>query len=65
MNSNVTLKHLGNRLIKNKELLKKHQDDPYNKELLERKIAETQQQILDCVYNNTKSNNANLNHIYL
>lgn len=46
---NVTLKNLVNRLNTNKKFLKEH---PENKEMLERKIAETKELIIQCVMQN-------------
>lgn len=45
----VTLQNLVNRMTKNEEFLKKH---PENKEMLERKIAETKELIIQCVLQN-------------
>ena len=45
----VTLRNLVNRLNTNEKFLKKH---PENKEMLERKIAETKELILQCVLQN-------------
>lgn len=46
---NIALKDLINRLNTDKKLLKDH---PENKEMLERKIAETKELILQCVLQN-------------
>lgn len=56
----VTLKNLVNRIVLNTELLEKH---PENKELLERKIAESKELIIQCVLQN--KDNALLNKIYI
>lgn len=45
----VTLRNLVNRLNTNEKFLKEH---PENKEMLERKIAETTELILQCVLQN-------------
>lgn len=45
----VTLQNLINRMNTNEEFLKKH---PENKEMLERKIAETKELIIQCVLQN-------------
>ena len=44
---NVTLKNLVNRLNTNEKFLKEH---PENKEFLERKITETKELIIQCIY---------------
>lgn len=48
----VTLKNLVDRMDFNKEMLKKH---PEHKELLERKILETKELIVETVCNNVNS----------
>lgn len=45
----VTLQNLVNRIELNEKLLKEH---PENKEMLERKIAETKELIIQCVLQN-------------
>lgn len=45
----VTLRNLVNRLNTNEKFLREH---PENKEMLERKIAETKELILQCVLQN-------------
>ena len=45
----VTLQNLVNRINLNKKFVKEH---PENKELLERKIAETKELIIQCVLQN-------------
>ena len=45
----VTLQNLINRMNVNKRFLNEH---PENKELLERKIAETKELIIQCLMNN-------------
>ena len=57
---NVTLKNLVNRLNTNEKFLKEH---PENKELLERKIAETKELIIQCILQN--ENNSLLDSIIL
>lgn len=46
---NVTLKNLVNRMNANEKFLKEHTE---NKEMLERKIAETKELIIQCVMQN-------------
>lgn len=46
---NVTLRNLINRLNTHEKFLKEH---PENKEMLERKIAETKELIVQCVLQN-------------
>lgn len=46
---NITLRNLVNRLNTNEKFLKEH---PENKEMLERKIAETKELIVQCVLQN-------------
>ena len=57
---NVTLRNLVNRLNTNEKFLKVH---PENKEMLERKIAETKKLIIQCVLQN--EDNSLLNNIIL
>ena len=57
---NVTLKNLVNRLNTNKKFLKERTE---NKEMLERKIAETKELIIQCVIHN--EDNPLLNNIIL
>ena len=57
---NVTLKNLVNRLNTNEKFLKEH---PENKELLERKITETKELIIQCVLQN--EDNSLLDNIVL
>ena len=46
---NITLRNLVNRLNTNEKFLKEHSE---NKEMLERKIAETKELIVQCVLQN-------------
>lgn len=46
---NVTLKNLVNRMNTNEKFLKEH---PENREMLERKITETKELIIQCVMQN-------------
>lgn len=46
---NVTLRNLVNRLDTNEKFLKEH---PENKEMLDRKISETKELIIQCVLQN-------------
>lgn len=57
---NVTLKNLVNRMNANEKLLKEH---PENREMLERKITETKELIIQCVMQN--ENNPLLDNIIL
>lgn len=56
----ITLQNLVNRMNSNEKFLKEH---PENKEMLERKIAETKELIIQCVMKN--ENNPLLNNIIL
>lgn len=49
LNRKVTLQNLVNRIELNEKLLKEH---PENKEMLERRIAETKELIIQCVLQN-------------
>ena len=57
---NVTLRNLVNRLNTNEKFLKEH---PENKEMLDRKIAETKELIIRCVLQN--EDNSLLDNIVL
>lgn len=57
---NVTLKNLVNRMNANEKFLKEH---PENKEMLERKITETKELIIQCIMQN--ENNPLLDNIIL
>lgn len=61
----VTLRNLGNRLALDTDLLSKNADDSHKRELLEKKIAETKNMIIQCVLENSKSENPHLDNIYL